>query len=204
MQENTEEPAVERPKMIYDRCRRCRRKLSNPKAREIGYGKVCARKAGWSYGETEQADGEAALVPQLTEPFTADVVLRRVGNPEAVGGCTTNVPHTVIWHSPTGFEWGYGGSGPADLALNILNAFVPPGTDGVEPWEINSVGNKRGICSATAGRLHQDFKRDFIAGMPREGGTIPAQEIRDWIERQNIAAAMVHHIADDLSDLGAT
>lgn len=30
----------------------------------------------------------------------------------------------IVRHSPTGFEWGYGGSGPADLALSILtNAF---------------------------------------------------------------------------------
>jgi hypothetical protein len=29
------------------------------------------------------------------------------------------LPH-VQKHSPTGFEWGYGGSGPADLALAIL------------------------------------------------------------------------------------
>ena len=29
------------------------------------------------------------------------------------------LPHKVI-HSPGGFEWGYHGSGPADLAYNIL------------------------------------------------------------------------------------
>ena len=28
----------------------------------------------------------------------------------------------VVLHSPTGFGWGYGGSGPADLALSILCA----------------------------------------------------------------------------------
>ncbi len=28
--------------------------------------------------------------------------------------------HHIILHSPTGFAWGYGGSGPADLALSIL------------------------------------------------------------------------------------
>ena len=26
----------------------------------------------------------------------------------------------VVWHSPTGLEYGYGGSGPADMALSIL------------------------------------------------------------------------------------
>ncbi len=30
-------------------------------------------------------------------------------------------PRFDLWnHSPTGFEWGYGGSGPAQLALAIL------------------------------------------------------------------------------------
>lgn len=35
----------------------------------------------------------------------------------------------VVRHSPTGFEWGYGGSGPSDLALSILTdvfGFDPP------------------------------------------------------------------------------
>ena len=31
----------------------------------------------------------------------------------------TNVPHLVVHHSPLGYEWGYGGSGPSDFALNI-------------------------------------------------------------------------------------
>ena len=30
-------------------------------------------------------------------------------------------PRLALWnHSPTGFEWGYGGSGPAQLALAVL------------------------------------------------------------------------------------
>lgn len=34
----------------------------------------------------------------------------------------------VVRHSPTGFSWGFGGSGPADLSLSILTDFL-----GVEP-----------------------------------------------------------------------
>ena len=30
----------------------------------------------------------------------------------------------VVMHSPTGFEWGYNGSGPADLALSILANYL--------------------------------------------------------------------------------
>jgi len=32
----------------------------------------------------------------------------------------------VVRHSPTGFEWGYGGSGPADLSLSLLTHAVGP------------------------------------------------------------------------------
>ena len=33
------------------------------------------------------------------------------------------LPH-VVFHSPTGFSWGYGGSGPADLSLSILADYL--------------------------------------------------------------------------------
>lgn len=51
-------------------------------------------------------------------------------------------------HSPDGFEWGYGGSGPAQLALAMLLA--------VTNDEEKSVS------------LYQDFKRDFISILPSE------------------------------------
>lgn len=51
-------------------------------------------------------------------------------------------------HSPTGFEWGYGGSGPAQLALAIL---------------AHATGNDRLAC-----RLHQPFKWARIAGLDRD------------------------------------
>lgn len=84
-----------------------------------------------------------------------DIIMRREG-----GEAVINVAHRIVHHSPTGFEWGYYGSGPADAALNILAVFV----DGKTAW-----------------RLHQRFKEEFIANVPREGGTIQAERIREWI-----------------------
>jgi hypothetical protein len=52
----------------------------------------------------------------------------------------------VINHSPTGFAWGYGGSGPAQLALAILLACCP---------------------KDVAIRNYQRFKREVIAGLPK-------------------------------------
>jgi hypothetical protein len=56
-------------------------------------------------------------------------------------------PHLDLWnHSPTGFEWGYGGSDPAQLALALLADHL--GDD------------------ARALDLHQDFKWAVITKLP--------------------------------------
>lgn len=63
-------------------------------------------------------------------------------------------------HSPTGFEWGYGGSGPADLALSIL-------------WDL--------LGESLANRLYQDFKFAFIATAERDRFEISEADIRMWL-----------------------
>jgi hypothetical protein len=116
---------------------------------------------------------------KITLPMKFDVVLERISWMEPA--VQTNVPWSVIHHSPTGFEWGYGGSGPADLALNILNAFIPPGHDGSVPLACHE-----GECSRTALLFHQEFKNQFLVSMPREGGVITAQQITDFITEQQM------------------
>lgn len=116
----------------------------------------------------------------LNEPGP-DVVVQRdtfppdAEHPEPWTFVRVNVPRTVVWHSPGGFDFGYSGSGPADLALNILQAFLP-GRD-VDCF----AGTK---CSRAAARLHQDFKEQFLARIP--DGTFriefTAAEIKAWIE----------------------
>ncbi len=109
------------------------------------------------------------------DPATGDVVVRRVpalgeGRSDPPRGrVVTNVACTVVHHSPTGYEFGYGGSGPADLALNVLNLFVPPGVDGLLP-----VRCYRHVASRTAWQLHQPFKWKFIGPLPEEGGIQPS------------------------------
>ena len=49
-----------------------------------------------------------------------DIFLRRLPTGDGV----VNVPVRVMHHSPSGIEWGYAGSGPADLALNILDLYL--------------------------------------------------------------------------------
>lgn len=73
----------------------------------------------------------------------------------------------VVHHSPTGFEWGYGGSGPADLALSIL-------TDAAgEP---------------TARTWYQAFKWDVVAQLDREAWELREEEVVGWLAQQRAAA----------------
>lgn len=108
------------------------------------------------------------------EPITEGAFFRRFPD-----GIETNIPHLVTHHSPSGYEWGYGGSGPADLALNVLeSALIAMGHEGdrVECW--------RGDCFSLAWRLHQKFKREFIATIPFEGGVIYWPALRAWITEE--------------------
>ncbi|EHL72028.1 hypothetical protein HMPREF1032_03106 [Subdoligranulum sp. 4_3_54A2FAA] len=95
--------------------------------------------------------------------LAADVTCSR----DADGKAHVNIPQRIHYHSPSGIEWGYGGSGPADLALNILSLYVE---------------------ERTAYELHQQFKQDFITVMPREGGTIKREDIITWLETKKALA----------------
>ncbi|WP_139793440.1 DUF6166 domain-containing protein [Sulfobacillus thermosulfidooxidans] len=78
---------------------------------------------------------------------------------EANGMPVGDLPNTG-YHSPTGFEWGYAGSGPADLAFALLHAVFAD--------------------RQLADRAHQVFKAEIIARLPYDGWALTAAEIRAW------------------------
>lgn len=72
-------------------------------------------------------------------------------------------PRFDLWnHSPTGFEWGYGGSGPAQLALAILAHHL--GDD------------ERAV------RLHQQFKHQVVARLPRGAWKLTSSQVQQVVE----------------------
>ncbi len=60
---------------------------------------------------------------------------------------TPGLSQVVCNHSPDGFNWGYSGSGPAQLALALLLEFSDAGT---------------------AEAHYQDFKGDVISQLPKD------------------------------------
>ena len=94
-----------------------------------------------------------------------------------------NLRH-IVYHSPDGFEWGYGGSGPADLALAILADHLG------EPEALREALRSLWAPRSKALRLHQAFKRDFVERWRADSWLVRAEEIEDWLRDPAQAGAL--------------
>lgn len=84
-------------------------------------------------------------------------------------------PRLDLWnHSPTGFEWGYGGSGPAQLALALLAEHLGDNDRTLE--------------------LHQEFKWAVVAKLPRRGWTLTSVQVQEAIDS---LAGQSHQLATE-------
>ena len=70
----------------------------------------------------------------------------------------------VILHSPTGLEWGYAGSGPADTALSILVDYLHE-ADKIPAYSFRKFDTRTAsfVGRTMAGRLYQSFKERSVA-----------------------------------------
>jgi hypothetical protein len=142
-------------------CARCGRQLKSPKAKELGYGIICWRKILAEQAIAEQK-AQAAIVIE-TSIMDGYAGARDVkGNVKVVAirnGKQYPLRH-LVRHSPDGFNWGYGGSGPADLARSIIADAL--GIDDPNPT------------------VYQEFKRSFVASWG-DRWEISQDEIREWV-----------------------
>ena len=82
----------------------------------------------------------------------------------AVDGFPLDLRLDLANHSPTGFSWGYDGSGPAQLALAIL---------------ADCCGDEFALDN------YQDFKREVIAGFGQsEPLILTKEEVEKWADRR--------------------
>ena len=85
-------------------------------------------------------------------------------------------PRLDLWnHSPTGFEWGYCGSGPAQLALAIL---------------ADHCGDDR-----QAFNFHHRFKWAVVAEFPYRAWILTSQEIDQVLQRLRQADPLMESAA---------
>jgi hypothetical protein len=103
----------------------------------------------------------STIVYSVVRPDSSDVILcrRETGNSFMISPAAS----LKVWnHSPTGFEFGYGGSGPAQLALAILLDFL----DG---------DAERAVCH------HQAFKWRFVARWSGDRAQVSGAAIVDFL-----------------------
>ena len=113
-----------------------------------------------AYHGTRHCDGSCSVwVEAITDSNSA----------HNIKGARTPLPlHLELRnHSPTGFAWGYGGSGPAQLALALL-------MDATQDQTL-------------ALRHYQDFKFHYVAGWGNSW-SITSEEIKAFlVARENLA-----------------
>jgi hypothetical protein len=87
------------------------------------------------------------------------VIYRQHGRPD-----THPLPprYDLREHSPTGFAWGYSGSGPAQLALALV---------------AHELGDQ------TALSYYQAYKRAVVARLPKAGWSLTSNDIRVAVDR---------------------
>ena len=119
------------------------------------------------------------------------LVMRRESSGEGPRGTVkTNVPHRVKRRSPDGFEFGYGGSGPSDLALNAVEHLIqtlakegainPP-----SDYYAQEDGDvQKGRVSTAAFRLAPKLKSKFVAPAPTSGGSVEYDVLKPWLLSQ--------------------
>lgn len=178
------------------RCRRCHRPLTDPVSISLGMGPECRGRSGGVMEAKLCKSDEFSDQFDSSMPFAEGLVLKRFRRPTLfdnpgpaeVGGVITNVPHLVVHHSPDGFEFGYGGSGPADLALNICQLYL-----NMTGYNGQQVKCYDGTCFQLAYALHQEFKRDIVAAVPRTGVTLPFSLIDAWFQSHITSELLVQY-----------
>lgn len=80
-------------------------------------------------------------------------------------------PRLDLWnHNPTGFEWGYSGSGPAQLALALLADLLNDDAEAVN--------------------LHQEFKEAVVAHLDRRSWRLTSEQIQRIVNALNVNRSM--------------
>jgi len=87
-----------------------------------------------------------------------------------VNGRALDPRFDLRFHSPDGFEWGYCGSGPAQLALAILADHL--------------------VNDEQALDFYQRFKWAVVAGLPKQGWTLTSQQIQEAVDTLRFASAL--------------
>ena len=128
-------------------------------------------------------NGRPPRVYRIERDEKTGTVIIHVGIKWPAGPSWRLLSHCKL-HSPTGFEIGYAGSGPADTAASILADYFEEAPRSVEQvWRGRSNGRP-----SVALKLHQFFKCEVVAGIRLEPGevhTLEESSIAAWLTEKH-------------------
>jgi len=87
----------------------------------------------------------------------------RGGTVVTVDGQLLDLRLDLVNHSPTGFEWGYGGSGPSQLALAILADYLQD--------------------DSLAMHLYQEFKWKVVSGITSKKWELKESDVQVVVDK---------------------
>jgi hypothetical protein len=102
----------------------------------------------------------------------------------------------AVRHSPDGFQWGYGGSGPAELARCILLDFCQPpvrcracgSTESEVAHPVRCVDGGEHVFEKDVLPVnYQEFKREFIEPVQSDRLFIEGRKIAAWLESKGVS-----------------
>ena len=124
-----------------------------------------------------------------------EVVRRAAGGclvADDIQPCDCRPLPVVTYHSPDGIEWGYPGSGPADLAFSILADYFEE-----EKEQVLTALKSLWAPRSKAAALHQDFKAQFLAQEQRDEWQIRADVIEVWLHSPSIGGRLARLAEED-------
>lgn len=151
--------------------RRLVRNVVVPRLDSLDCVHVALRKYRWALGSVSSGEGRENIGEGETMIIEGEYDVDKWFGAVRIDGVSLDPrPSQKIYnHSPDGFAWSYGGSGPAQLALAILLA--------------------AGLSASEAIALYQRFKAQFIVPLPRDSFRLDVDVLK-WVAENRKTTAM--------------
>ena len=93
-----------------------------------------------------------------------------------------------VKHSPDGFQWGYSGSGPSQLAFAML----------MKTFELHFSKLHMDDRISLTRKIYVDFREEFVAAPLSNvsGWSIPSVLVAKWIIKQEAYLDLVEHVTN--------
>lgn len=157
------------------RCKRCNKELTDPVSIQRGYGAVCfmiVEKQG-----VQLRMFEPNIVYVSKPPIDDELYAYCLNDNWSV--IHSNIPFVVTHHSPTGWGWGYAGSGASDFALNCVQWLLTKiNYDG----DVSNNNFGKNYIFSECWKHYQAFKEQFVMVQKGKLFSVKTDIAIEWLQ----------------------